>query len=90
MMLSQSSLYLSIDWQGLTGRHIIHLKATLESSHEGDRADSITHAVEMFRNMVGLEVIDDAVNAGEWPASDIHLQQAAADSTDPWSRTKES
>jgi hypothetical protein len=85
MILSRSCLHLGIDWEGLSGRHIICLKATLEDE-EDDRAQAIANAVELFRNMVGLEVIGDAVGAGEWPMG--HPDEPS-DSTDPWCRTRE-
>lgn len=86
MILSHSSLHLGIDWQGLNGRHIICLKATLEDAEESDRAEAIANAVELFRNMVGLEVIDDAVGAGEWP---MGSPEQPSDPADPWCRTRE-
>jgi hypothetical protein len=70
MMLAESLLFITIDWQGLRGRHIIQLQASLDESDGPERAEAIANAVELFRNMVGLEVIEDAVNAGEWPACD--------------------
>jgi hypothetical protein len=93
MILSRSSLHLGIDWQGLAGRHIICLKATLDTGEDGeeyDRAEAIANAVELFRNMVGLEVIGDAVGAGEWPTG--HADESSDQSSgsiDPWCRTRE-
>jgi len=89
MMLSPSSLFLAIDWQGLAGRHIIRLQITLDDeSDESERAEAIADAAGLFRNFVGLEVIDDAVNAGEWPMGK-NTGDIADEPIDPWRRMKE-
>ena len=87
MALSQASIFLTIDWQGLAGRHIIRLETTLDDGDGPERTEAIANAVELFRNVVGLEVIDDAVNAGEWPGG--NAEEATDEPADPWRRMKE-
>ena len=88
MLLAESCLFLTIDWQGLNGRHIIRLQVTLDDSNDLEREKAITTSVELFRNMVGLEVIDDAVGAGEWPVSGA--VEHSSDSAGEWCRRSRS
>ncbi len=66
LMISRSQLILTLDWTGHAGRHLVRLHQTLASDEGVDRDEGIARAVGLFRNVVSLEVIDDAMNAGEW------------------------
>ena len=72
----------------MAGRHIIRLQTTLRGFQETDRTEAIANAVELFRNVVGLEIIDDAVRAGEWPMSNAN--NGPTETPGEWDRMRHS
>ena len=96
LVISESQIDFLLRWEGRAGQHVVHLQQTVEWDESGEREMAIARAVVMFCNAVGLEVIADALTAGECPA----LGDEEADGNesglgdeeegvDPWGRTKE-
>ena len=62
-----SRLFIGLKWRGYAGLHAVHLEQGLDGLEGVEREEAIAKAVELFRNVVGLDVIDDAMNAGPTP-----------------------
>jgi hypothetical protein len=80
-MIDESKIVLVLDWQGQAGRHVVRLDQTLAEGGVPELEEAIVNAVALFRNVVGFEVIDDAVSSGGWPGSD---PDEASDGPDEW------
>ncbi len=96
LTITQSQIDLALMWEGMAGRHVVHLRQSLDESIEDiERDECIENAVLLFRNVVGMEVIADALVAGEWPGTDGtggvdgEGEQSAPPSADEWRRTRE-
>jgi hypothetical protein len=96
LTITQSQIDLALMWDGMAGRHVIHLRQSLEEGIEDIRRDEcIENAVLVFRNVVGMEVIADALVASEWPETDGTPEidgdgeQSAPPSAEEWRRTRE-
>jgi hypothetical protein len=85
VMVCRSHLILAMEWEGKAGRHVVHLHQTLEWDGDDERDAAITNAVALFRNVIGLEMIEDAIEAGEsiFSADD---EEAFVDPTDELGR----
>lgn len=71
LTITQSQIDLALMWDGMAGRHVVHLRQSLEEGIEDiERDECIENAVLVFRNVVGMEVIADALVANEWPETD--------------------
>jgi len=71
LTITHSQIDLALLWDGMAGRHVVHLKQSLEEGIEDiERDECIEHAVLMFRNVVGMEVIAEALAAAEWTETD--------------------
>ena len=86
VVILPSQVILELEWSGLAGKHIVRLDQTLEGGEGQERDEALANAVELFRNVVGLEIIEDALYAANWPSMDEGI--AAAHSANPWHRIK--
>lgn len=80
-----SHVIFELNWAGKTGRHVVHLAQSLGESEGAARDEALLNAMELFRNVVGLEVIDDALHSGDWPpagVTEISLDPIDSDSFD--------
>lgn len=65
IVIDDSRILLMLDWTGQAGRHIICLDQAIEGTSAEERDESANQAILLFRNVVGFEIIDDALNSGE-------------------------
>jgi hypothetical protein len=86
VVILPSQVLLELEWAGLAGKHIVRLDQTLDGNEGHQRDEALANAVELFRNVVGLEIIEDALYAANLPLMNQGL--TAAYSADPWERTK--
>ena len=95
LLISESHIDFLLRWTGQAGQHVVHLRQTIEGQDDEERQTVITTAVMMFRNVIGMEVIEDALAAGEWPdlenaEMEGNAPDAANASVDRWGRTQDS
>lgn len=93
-MVSRTEIELVLIWDGRAGRHVVHLRQSLdESGADGERDEGVANAVMIFRNVVGMEVIEDALAGSEWssigPVACDGGEESSEEQFDEWHRLRE-
>ena len=98
VVVSLSQINVALSWEGKSGQQIVHLQQNFDESEYTLRDDAITGAAALFRSIVGLVVIEDALAAGAWPEArteagsddaDTSEQDQGSERSGAWNRTRE-
>ncbi len=89
-MISGTQIDFLLQWSGRAGTHVVHLRQTIDEEEDEEREQKIANAVLMFRNVIGMEVIEDALAAGEWlgleGADGDEDERDSGENGEPWNR----